>query len=206
MAKSILTPAQRRFLTVLLALGAFMLGNAAYLWLRQPQAVLPVFYQWMLVLHVVVGILLLVPMAVFIAWHMRRALAMRNRRAIVSGLVVASAMLALAVTGLFIKEKANSAENAWAFVSHQLLALVVPVAYLLHRFHARHRPAPAALLRGVALPAAVLVAALAVHHVTLPEPPPPPQAFVARPAPGVDPYREHFPDHEIGRASCRERV
>ena len=33
---------------MLLVVGAFMLGNAAYLWLRQPDVVLPTFYQTLL--------------------------------------------------------------------------------------------------------------------------------------------------------------
>ncbi len=201
MSRTILSVPQRRLLTVLLVLSAFMLGDAAYLWLSPPQAsVLPVFYQWMLVLHVVVGIALLVPMALFIVWHLPRALAMRNRRAVVTGGVLAGAMLGLALTGLFMKEQGNSADNRWAYLSHQVLAFVIPGGYGVHRWLARHRPARAALVRGALAPVAVLVVALGVHHATLPPTPPPPQAFVARPPEGVDPYKDDFPDHGPGGA------
>ena len=89
MAKSILTRGQKRLLLAILVPAAFMLGNAAYLWLSPPVAsILPTFYQWMLVLHVVVGIAILAPMVVFIVWHMRRALAMRNPKAIATGIVL----------------------------------------------------------------------------------------------------------------------
>lgn len=201
MARTILSPGQRRLLTVLLALSAFMLGDAAYLWLSPPESsVLPVFYQWMLVLHVVVGIALLVPMAAFILWHLRRALAMRNPRAVATGAVLAAAMLGLAFTGLFMKEQGNSADNRWAYLAHQSLAFVIPLGYGLHRWLARHRPERAAVLRGALAPVAVLVVALGVHHATLPPTPPAPQAFVPRPSEGVDPFQDAFPDHGPGGA------
>ena len=60
MANSILTPGQRKLLNGLMVLAAFMVGNAAYLSLSKIQkSVLPTFYQWMLVTHVVVGLILL---------------------------------------------------------------------------------------------------------------------------------------------------
>ncbi len=201
MATSILSRGQRRLLAVVLALAAFMLGDAAYLWLSPPKAsVLPAFYQWMLVLHVVVGIAILLPMAVFIAWHMRRALAMRNRRAVVIGSLLALLMVALAVTGLFMKQKSNSADNRWAYVAHQAMAFLVPLGYGLHRWFARHRPERAAVLRGVAIPVGVLLVALGVHHATLPPTPPEPQAFVKRPPDGVDPFESEFPEYGPGGA------
>ncbi len=200
MTKTILTPGQRRLLLVVLVLAAFLLGNAAYLWLRQPEVVLPVFYQWMLVSHVVVGILILAPMSVFIVWHMKRALAMQNRRAIWTGLILTVAMFGLAVTGLFIFEKANSAGNRWAFLSHQVLALVVPLGYVTHRIFSRHKPTLRGRLVGVVAPLAVLGVALVIHHGTLPEAPIDVQDEVPRPEDGVDPWRDHFPGHGAGGA------
>jgi tetratricopeptide (TPR) repeat protein len=201
MARSILSTGQRRLLTALLVASAFMLGNAAFLWLSPPEAsVLPVFYQWMLVSHVVVGIALLIPMAVFILWHLRRALAMRNPRAVATGMVLASAMIGLAFTGLFMKEQGNSADNRWAYLSHQVLAFVIPLGYGVHRWLARNRPQRAAVFRGVLAPVGVLVVALGIHHATMPEAPPPPQAFVPRPPEGVDPFEDAFPDHGPGGA------
>ena len=202
MARTILSVGQRRLLTVLLVLSAFMLGDAAYLWLSPPESsVLPEFYQWMLVLHVVIGIALLVPMAVFIVWHLRRALAMRNPRAVLTGLVLVAAMAGLAFTGLFMKEQGNSADNRWAYLSHQVLAFVIPLGYAVHRWLARHRPERVAVFRGALAPVAVLVVALGIHHATLPATPPAPQAFVERPQDGVDPFKNSFPDHGPGGAS-----
>ncbi len=201
MAKTILTEGQRKLLLALLVASAFMLGNAAYLWLSPPEAsVLPTFYQWMLLLHVVIGIAILLPMAIFIVWHMKRALAMQNPRAITTGIVVAIAMVALAVTGLFMTEQGNSDANRWAYLSHQVLALAVPLIYAAHRYLSRHQPARAALVRGVLAPIGVLVAALGIHHATLPPTPDPPQAFVPRPPDGVDPYKHAFPENGPGGA------
>src|SRR5690349_12250867 len=111
MADTILTLGQRRLHVVVLALGLYLVANAAYLFLLPPKAgTLPGFYQAMLVSHVVLGALLLVPVTWFVVWHLRRALAMRNRRAIWTGVAITVASYALFVTGLFLFSKANSAE------------------------------------------------------------------------------------------------
>ncbi len=201
MAKTILTLGQRRLHRVLLGFAAFLVANAAYLWLSPPrESVLPRFYQWSLVLHVVVGAAVLVPMAWFVAWHMHRALAMHNRRAVWTGVIVTAATVALLVTGLFILTQANSAENRWAFVSHQLLALVAPLGYAIHRWIAHHRPEKRSVLLGTAVPIALLGGFLAVHYATLPAVPPAPQAFVAKSPEGVDPFKDYFASYGPGGA------
>ncbi len=193
MATTILTRGQRTLHGAVLALAVFMTGNAAYLWLSPPQeSVLPRFYQWSLVLHVTIGILILAPVAVFVAWHMRRALAMHNRRAVWTGVAVTFAAFALLFTGLFLFRRANSVENRWAFLSHEILALVAPVGYVVHRYLSHHKPAPRVAWTGVGAVAVVLVGSLVVHHATMPPAPPPPQAFVAKPPDGVDPWKDHF--------------
>src|SRR5262245_54347509 len=126
MATTILTRGQRRLHVVLLCLAIFMTGNAAFLFvarLASPSqaSVFPAFYQSSLVAHVLVGVLVLVPMAWFVIWHLHRAMAMHNRRAVWTGVIVTTAAFALLFTGLFLFRKANSAENRWAFLSHQVL-------------------------------------------------------------------------------------
>ncbi|MHC4846742.1 MAG: multiheme c-type cytochrome, partial [Planctomycetota bacterium] len=201
MATTILTTGQRRLMAVLSVLAGFMLANAAYLWLSPPgESLLPSFYQWMLVIHVVVGTLILAPMVWFVVWHMKRALAMGNPRAIWSGIGVAVAAFALLVTGLFITSEANSAANAWAFVSHQVLAVLAPLGYAVHRLVARHRPERNSVVWGVGAPAVLLAGMLAYHHATLPEEPPRPQHFVEPPPEGVDPFREYWPEEGPGGA------
>jgi tetratricopeptide (TPR) repeat protein len=193
---SILTKGQNRLLMGLMFLSAYMVANAAYLHLCPPRkSVLPVFYQWMLVSHVVVGGLLLLPMIAFVLWHLPRAIRMKNGRAVASGLVVTLAALALFVSGLFIFSKANSVENRFAFVSHQVLAILAPLGYLSHRLVAHFAPPWKAVLRASLVPAGALVLMLGVHFATLPQAPADPQALVVPPPDGVDPFRDSFPDY-----------
>ncbi len=183
---------------ILSVLAGFTLGNAAYLFVTEPPAgLLPTFYQWMLVLHVVVGTLILAPMAWLVAWHMTRALAMKNPQAVASGVFVTVAAFALLVTGLFIMTAANSVDNRWAFLAHVWLALLAPLGYVGHRLVGRHRPPTKTILIGVAGPLVLFVGSLAVHHVTLPPTPAEPQHFVEVPLAGTDPYKDDFPDHGI---------
>jgi len=193
MADTILTLGQRRLHVVLLAFAIFMVGNAAYLFLSPPQAsVLPHFYQWSLVLHVAIGIAILVPMTWFVVWHMKRALAMHNPRAVWTGVAVTAAAFALLVTGLFLFQKANSAENAWAFLSHRVLAVAAPLGYVVHRALSHHKPKRSAWWTGAAGVAVVLVGSLAIHHATLPPVPPAPQAMVVTVPEGVDPWKDKW--------------
>jgi Flp pilus assembly protein TadD len=201
MADSNLTRGQKRLHVVLLVLAIFMTGNAAYLFLSPPkESVLPHFYQWSLVLHVGIGILILVPMTWFVVWHMKRALAMHNPRAIWTGVIVTVAAFALLVTGLFLFQKANSAENAWAFLSHRALAVLAPVGYVVHRALSHHKPAKGAWWRGFGALGIVLFGSLAIHHATLPPTPPAPQEFVAKPAAGVDPWKDKWYGYGPGGA------
>lgn len=206
MADTILTRGQRRLHLVLLALAIFMTGNAAYLFAARLAAgesyaaALTRFYQSQLVLHVAVGILVLLPMAVFVVWHMKRALAMQNRRAVWTGIGVTAAVVALLVTGLFLFQKANSAENRWAFLSHQILAIAATGGYVVHRLISHHKPAPGAVRNGFLAVGAVIAVSLAFHFSTLPAEREPPQAFVEKPAPGVDPWKDRWYDHGPGGA------
>lgn len=191
MAKSILTLGQRRLLRVVLVMAAFLMANAAYLWLSPPdESSLPHFYQWMLVLHVVIGALVLLPMAVFVVWHLKRAFAMKNPRANLSGIVVTLSAFALLFTGLFLFTDANSDDNRWAFLFHQILALAVPLGYVVHREVAKNAPSRSRLVAGIGVTAAALAGMLAVHHLTKPEPRPPVEHFVAMPKEGIDPFRD----------------
>lgn len=204
MADTILTRGQQRLHVVLLALAVFMTGNAAYLFLSPPrESVLPHFYQWSLVLHVAVGILVLVPMTWFVVWHLKRALAMGNPRAVWTGVGVTVAAFALLVTGLFLFQKANSVENAWAFRSHQALALLAPVGYVVHRVLSHHQPKKSAWWTGFIAVVVVLVGSLAIHYATLPPVPPPPQAMVALAPEGVDPWKDKWYGEGPGGADSK---
>ncbi|MCG3135771.1 MAG: hypothetical protein HMLKMBBP_03527 [Planctomycetes bacterium] len=201
MATSILTSGQQRLHRVVLVLSVFLLANAAYLWACPPaERSLGVFYQWMLVSHVVVGTLLLLPMSWFVVWHLRRALAMRNPRAVWTGVAITAAAYALFVTGLFIFNQANSADNRWAFLSHRTLAVVAPLAYVIHRVLSRHAPDPRWVKIGVAAPVILFGAMFAADRATAPAPRPVGQAFVQKPKEGEDPFRNSFPDYGVSGA------
>jgi hypothetical protein len=198
MADTILTRGQRRLHGLLLVLAVFMVGNAAFLAaarLMAPEhsSVLPTFFQSSLVAHVVVGILILVPVAWFVIWHLHRALAMHNRRAVWTGVVVTFAAFALLFTGLFLFRRANSVENRWAFLSHQLLAIVAPVGYVVHRWLSHHKPARRSAWMGAGAVVLVFGGSLAVHVATHPGVPAAPKDFVQQFGEGLDPFKEDFP-------------
>ncbi len=190
---SLLTPGQKALLRGLVALGGFLAANSLYLHFSPPEGqALPRFYQWMLLAHVWGGILLLVPMTVFILWHFTVVLKRRHRFAVWSGVGIAAAAVLLMVTGLFLREKANTAENRVWFVTHWVLGLGIPLAYVLHRVSAEQKPTRGRLLGGAGVVLGGALAMAAVHHGTKGEPPREPPPFVrtgyAAPAPGKDPF------------------
>jgi hypothetical protein len=198
MANTILTRGQRRLHGLLLVLAIFMVGNAAYLALARVttpanSSVLPTFFQSALVAHVLVGILILVPVAWFVIWHLKRALAMHNPRAVWTGVIVTFAAFALLFTGLFLFRRANSVENRWAFLSHQVLAVVAPLGYVVHRWLAHHKPEKRWAWTGVGAVAVVFLGSAAVHFATHPAVPAPPKDFVPQFTADVDPFKSDFP-------------
>ena len=109
MAKSILSKGQQKLAWAVLGLGGFVLATSAYLWVTPtPPDGLSPFYQVMLWLHVDLGRLLLIPMGVFVLWHLKRAFAMRNLRGNLTGIVVTLSMIVLFWTGLLMQSQANS--------------------------------------------------------------------------------------------------
>ena len=200
MADTILTRGQRKLHGLLLVLAVFMVGNAAFLAaarLMAPEhsSVLPTFFQSSLVAHVLVGILILVPVTWFVIWHMKRALAMHNPRAIWTGVVVTFAAFALLFTGLFIFRRANSVENRWAFLSHQVLAVIAPVGYVVHRWLAHHKPPKRWAWIGGGAVVGVFGISLVVHVATHPPVPAAPPDFMPQFTTTVDPFKDKFPSY-----------
>jgi tetratricopeptide (TPR) repeat protein len=178
---------------VLLALGGFVAANSLYLHFSPPRGqVLPHFYQWMLLAHIYVGLLLLLPMAGFILWHFTVVLRKRHPFAVWSGVGIAAAAVLLAVTGLFLREKANTSENRVWYLVHWVLGLAIPAAYVLHRVSAEQRPSLLRVGAGLGTVAALTVGMVVVHRANTPEPPPPPPEFArdgyGPAAPGKDPF------------------
>ncbi|MHC4411274.1 MAG: hypothetical protein ACYS0F_20000, partial [Planctomycetota bacterium] len=67
---TILNKGQRRLFRVLLWLAIFVLANSAYLFFADRGANLTVFYQLMLIGHLLGGLVLLAVMTVFFVWHL----------------------------------------------------------------------------------------------------------------------------------------
>lgn len=199
--KTILTPGQRKLLLVLLGLATFLLPNAAYLWIVEADAdEFTAYYQWMLVAHIVVGTLVLVPVVWFVFWHLQRARKMKNKAANVTGSVLTLALFVLLVTGLFMFSESSSVENRWAYLTHQILAIAVPLTYVGHRLLSHFRPTGAAVRLWTVLPVAAFALMYGTHLLTLPEKPAivPSALDVSAVPPGTDPFKHAFPDHGPG--------
>lgn len=175
---SLLPPWLRGLLVAVLALGAFMLANTAYLLLnRLADAVewellvsgataLPAVFQAMVLTHTGVGLVLAVLVVVFVVAHLTKVWDRRHRTSVVSGIVLATAAITLAVTGLFILTAAASRENRWAWWLHVACAAIVVVGYVAHRLFSYSRPRGDAGRRfGIAV-AGLLAVLVGVHVLT----------------------------------------
>ncbi len=179
----------------------FLLGNAAYLHLRAPtQSILPTFFQGQLVAHVLAGFVLLGPLAAFSVLHGRSLWRMGARKAVATGLVLVLTSILLAVTGTFILTKANSANNQWAFVSHQVLALVGPALFLAHRLLGRNRITPRSITNGLIAVGGLVTCLVLADDLTRPEPPPERASFIPPSSSDVDVYRDLFPPEGVSGA------
>ena len=146
---TMLTKKQRGLFLLVFCLGVYMFINTLYLLFashvfgvgKNPE-VLPVFYQAMLVTHLVFGIVLVAIAVVFITLHVIKMHKKRRPRAWMrsSGGSLAFALVMLLVSGFFILTESNSRENYWIFVSHQALAFVCLSAYFAHRMLSRIKP------------------------------------------------------------------
>lgn len=181
---SVLTLRQRKLLRFLLGLAVFVLANSAYLFTAGRNPAMTVFYQLMLISHLVGGFALLVVATVFVVWHLGRVRRLLRWPAISSGGGLTLAAYLLFASGLFISYESSSREHLWVLVSHQALALLAPLLYGVHRFVSHYKPSRAAIVR----PAFALVVLyglmLGVHLVARP-PTPPPVLAAERPA---DPF------------------
>jgi len=136
----LLSPGQIRLLAFVVAAAGFMIANSLYLALAGRAAGvgddphrLSITYQVMLALHILVGVAVFGPALVFAFWHLKKALLRKSRGTVPTGIGVLLAMTIIMVTGFFILTAANTRDNQWAFISHQVLALLLPFLYLAHR-------------------------------------------------------------------------
>lgn len=169
---SLLTRQQRRLFATGFVAGVIMLANTIYLLLsshvagigNDPES-LPVFYQWMLVLHLVLGVAFVLLALVFVVLHVRKIYRRLGKRPWMpaSGVVLIGSLLLLMLSGFFILSESNSRENFWIFVSHQVLAALLLGGYTAHRFLSRIKPDFVLLSKGVFAAAGLLAAVVLIY-------------------------------------------
>ncbi|MCA9177828.1 MAG: tetratricopeptide repeat protein [Planctomycetales bacterium] len=144
------TPRLRRVLYVVFGLFALLGANAIYLsavtfagWIASRRAGLPVsyenlFYQYMFLLHLLLGLLLIVPFVAFGVLHLLAARKRRNRRAVgigyalfaISLLLLVTGILLMRVGGLEIRHMVARRVFYWAHIVSPVVAVWL---YWLHR-------------------------------------------------------------------------
>jgi len=128
-----------------------MLATSAFLFTTHPGGEqLPAFYQWVLLSHIAGGLLILLPLVLFVIAHARQMAGTRNVRVMVPGLLLTATGVLLAITGLTVMTQANSTAYRLVFRVHQVAALLVPALFLAHRFLSRRRPSPRRAAIGLA--------------------------------------------------------
>lgn len=137
-------PRLRVLLVGLFALFAVLAANSVYLglvtffeWLSGDiwQGYV---YQYMFLLHLVLGLLIVVPVLVFVGLHLRNVWRRPNRRAIHAGLGLLAALLALLVTGFLLVrfdffEIRDPAVRQLSYWLHVLTPFVCAWLFILHR-------------------------------------------------------------------------
>ena len=138
-------PRLARLLAVVFGLFALLSVNAVYLvvvrlagsWTGQSYENL--FYLYMFLGHLVLGLLIVVPVIVFGAIHMKKARGRRNKRAVRMGYALFSAAIGLLVSGIVLTRvegvivvKDPTARSV-AYWAHVLLPLACAWLFVLHR-------------------------------------------------------------------------
>lgn len=180
-AKSLLSPAQRGWLTVALAFAALLLANTVYLLInRLASSVLPggtaervaegtytisKLFQVMVLSHTGMGILVVAMLAIFAVWHLPKVWRRHRRRTVATGLIFVGSGLVLAVTGPFIMYAAASRDHAWIWWTHVAAAAVVPAAYILHRVLSFVPPRTAVLTQYGTLVGGLVIGILTAHAI-----------------------------------------
>ncbi len=175
---SLLTRGQRRWLSVAMALAALLLANTLYLLVNRLATVMPTgiadyfaqgeftiskLFQAMVLSHTGLGIIVVVMLMIFAAWHLPRVWRRHRPRTVISGVTFVASGLVLAVTGPFIMYAAATREHTWVWWAHVIAAAIVPVAYIVHRSVSYVRPAPV-MYRRFGLAMAGLLIVMVVGH------------------------------------------
>jgi hypothetical protein len=122
----------------LLAVNSFYLGLVTFLEWWQQRGIQDHFYQLMFLFHLVAGLALVVPAAIFIASHLRRVWHRPNRNAIRAGLGLLAAIVTLLVSGLLLVRfdffsVRNPAVRETAYWLHVVAPFLCAWLFVLHR-------------------------------------------------------------------------
>ncbi len=146
---TMLSRIQRKLFSLGFIIGLLMIINTVYL-LFQGHIIgignstlgLPVFYQIMLVLHLIIGIVLVFFVSIFVTAHVNKIIRLKKPRVWMrfSGTILISIMVFLTLSGFFILTESNSRQNIWVFMSHQILAALLLFSYIAHRILSKVNP------------------------------------------------------------------
>ncbi len=140
-------PRLRKLLLVVFGLFALLAVNSIYLatvsvsqW-AIGETYENYFYQWMFLGHLVLGLLIVVPVVVFGACHIRNAYTRPNRRAVRAGLALFTTSLIVLATGILLMRSFVDLKNANVRAVLYWLHVIGPVAvvwlFVLHRLAGR---------------------------------------------------------------------
>ena len=165
----------KRLLGGAIGVAGFLLADTVYLLLVRfadgvglaPFALgadtLPRFYQFMLLAHTAVGILLVGVMVVFFVAHLPTVWRRYHAASAWSGVAYVVLGVTLLVTGLFILSAAATRENQWAWWTHVVASSVVVGAYIVHRMVSFARPPALHFARYLGGVSAAALALLLTH-------------------------------------------
>ncbi|MEM7475087.1 MAG: tetratricopeptide repeat protein [Planctomycetota bacterium] len=142
--KKVISPRLRVLLVIVIGLFSLLMANGAYLgsitWIQHfsGEVYEDLFYQFMFLGHLVLGLLLILPVVIFGGFHMVAAWNRRNRRAVKIGyalfgiaiLILVSGILLTRSFGFDLKQPAMRSVVYWCHILAPLLAIWL---YWLHR-------------------------------------------------------------------------
>jgi len=174
----LLTNRQHILFATALIFAAVMIADTLYLLAagyldgvgKNPE-VLPITYQVLLVIHIVLGIVFSVAAISFALSHLKKVFQLKTRGARMTGALMFSAITLLLLSGFFILSEANSRENQWIFISHQVGAGLLVLMYLVHRLLSRDPPRMASVMSGATLIGSMLAVAWLAHFIEAPDTP-----------------------------------
>jgi len=123
----------------ILGLNSFYLGSITVAESWSGQLLQDSFYQWMFLVHLILGLLFIVPLVVFGIWHLRNSWWHPNRRAVRAGMALFSVSLVLLISGVLLTRVEGMIEvrspmwRSALYISHVATPLMAGWLFVLHR-------------------------------------------------------------------------